>query len=112
MYLLTKWARLDCNGCSYLGAIISIKAQLQERSDIMWHEARKQEKKIREVMVDFQRRAERRREHYDKMVMILKFPLCLHVHMIVWQTDLYNRTGRIKVWRFLTRFHGLYMNVN
>jgi arginine/serine-rich splicing factor 16 len=32
----------------------------------MWHEARKQEKKIREVMVDFQRRAERRREHYDK----------------------------------------------
>lgn len=36
----------------------------------MWHEARKQEKKIREVMVDFQRRAERRREHYDKLVRV------------------------------------------
>lgn len=36
----------------------------------MWHEARKQEKKIREVMVDFQRRAERRREHYDKLVCV------------------------------------------
>lgn len=36
----------------------------------MWHEAKKQEKKIREVMVDFQRRAERRREHYDKLVNI------------------------------------------
>ena len=34
----------------------------------MWHEARQQEKKIREVMVDFQKRAERRREHYEKMV--------------------------------------------
>ena len=36
----------------------------------MWHEARKQEKKIREVMVDFQRRAERRREHYERTVSI------------------------------------------
>eukprot|EP00731_Ephydatia_muelleri_P022117 Em0014g708a len=32
----------------------------------MWHEARKQEKKIRGVMIDFQRRAERRREHYER----------------------------------------------
>ena len=30
MCTTSKWARLDCNGCSYLGAIISIKAQLQE----------------------------------------------------------------------------------
>ena len=34
----------------------------------MWHEARKQEKKIREAMIDYQRRAERRREHYAKIV--------------------------------------------
>ena len=34
----------------------------------MWHEARKQEKKIREAVVDFQKRAERRRQHYAKQV--------------------------------------------
>ena len=34
----------------------------------MWHEARKQEKKLREAMIDYQRRAERRREHYAKIV--------------------------------------------
>jgi len=33
----------------------------------MWHEARKQEKKLREAMVDYRKRAERRRIHYDKM---------------------------------------------
>jgi arginine/serine-rich splicing factor 16 len=33
----------------------------------MWHEARKQEKALRGVMVNFQKRAERRREFYDKM---------------------------------------------
>ncbi|XP_041353654.1 CLK4-associating serine/arginine rich protein-like isoform X2 [Gigantopelta aegis] len=32
----------------------------------MWHEARKQEKKIRGLMVDFKKRAERRREFYEK----------------------------------------------
>lgn len=41
-------------------------------SEKMWHEARKQEKKIRVAMVDYQRRAERRREHYEKMVRGLK----------------------------------------
>ena len=34
----------------------------------MWHEARKQEKKIRGLMVDFKRRADRRREFYEKIV--------------------------------------------
>jgi len=33
----------------------------------MWHEARKQEKKIRGLMVDFKRRADRRREFYEKI---------------------------------------------
>ncbi|RWS09141.1 hypothetical protein B4U79_09452 [Dinothrombium tinctorium] len=33
----------------------------------MWHEARKHEKKIRGMMVDYKRRAERRREFYEKI---------------------------------------------
>ncbi|KAK6641957.1 hypothetical protein RUM44_013678 [Polyplax serrata] len=32
----------------------------------MWHEARKQEKKIRGMMVDYRKRAERRRDFYEK----------------------------------------------
>ena len=34
----------------------------------MWQEARKQEKFIRGVMVDYKRRAERRKGFYDKIV--------------------------------------------
>lgn len=37
----------------------------------MWHEARKQEKKIRGMLVDYRRRAERRRDYYEKIVRIL-----------------------------------------
>ncbi|XP_063228768.1 CLK4-associating serine/arginine rich protein-like isoform X2 [Bacillus rossius redtenbacheri] len=33
----------------------------------MWHEARKQEKKIRGIMVDYKKRAERRRDFYEKI---------------------------------------------
>ncbi|XP_055878569.1 CLK4-associating serine/arginine rich protein-like [Biomphalaria glabrata] len=33
----------------------------------MWHEARRQEKKIRGIMVDYKRRADRRREFYEKI---------------------------------------------
>ena len=33
----------------------------------MWHEARKHEKKIRGIMVDYKKRAERRREFYEKI---------------------------------------------
>ena len=32
----------------------------------MWHEARKHEKKLRVLIVDYRRRAERRREYYEK----------------------------------------------
>jgi len=35
---------------------------------IMWHEARKQEKKIRGLLVDYQRRAQRRKDYYEKIV--------------------------------------------
>lgn len=38
----------------------------------MWHEARKQEKKIRGMLVDYRRRAERRRDYYEKIVRIVK----------------------------------------
>lgn len=33
----------------------------------MWHEARKQEKKIRGIIVDYKKRAERRKEFYEKI---------------------------------------------
>ncbi|KAI0985395.1 hypothetical protein GJ496_012067, partial [Pomphorhynchus laevis] len=33
----------------------------------MWHEARKQEKKIRGIMVDLKKRAERRKEYFDRI---------------------------------------------
>jgi len=33
----------------------------------MWHEARKQEKKLRCMIVDYRRRAERRREFYERI---------------------------------------------
>lgn len=39
----------------------------------MWHEARKQEKKIRGMLVDYRRRAERRRDYYEKIVIICSF---------------------------------------
>lgn len=34
----------------------------------MWHEARKQEKKIRGMLVDYRRRAERRQDFYERIV--------------------------------------------
>lgn len=34
----------------------------------MWQEARKQEKKLRGIMIDFKKRAERRQAYYAKMV--------------------------------------------
>lgn len=34
----------------------------------MWHEARKQEKMIRGMIVDYRRRAERRKDFYEKIV--------------------------------------------
>jgi len=34
----------------------------------MWHEARKMEKKLWTIMVDHKKRAERRRDYYEKIV--------------------------------------------
>lgn len=36
----------------------------------MWNEARKQEKALKGMMVNFQRRAERRREYYERTVSV------------------------------------------
>ncbi|KAI6656425.1 hypothetical protein LOD99_1221 [Oopsacas minuta] len=33
----------------------------------MWHESRKQEKKVKGMLIDYQKRAERRKDHYEKM---------------------------------------------
>ena len=41
----------------------------------MWAEARKQEKKVRGIMVDHKKRAERRREYYEKIVRFSGFPI-------------------------------------
>lgn len=37
----------------------------------MWHEARKQEKKIRGMIVDYRKRADRRKEFYERIVSCL-----------------------------------------
>ncbi len=46
----------------------------------MWHEARRQERKIRGLMVDYKKRAERRREYYEKIVRLL-----LHSKRLEWR---------------------------
>ena len=45
--------------------------ELLHTAERMWHEARKQEKKIKDAMIDYQKRAERRKEHYEKLVGVL-----------------------------------------
>jgi splicing factor, arginine/serine-rich 16 len=39
----------------------------------MWHEARKQERKIRGLLVDYRKRAERRQNFYEKIASSIKF---------------------------------------
>lgn len=39
----------------------------------MWQEARKHERKLRGMMVDYKRRGERRREYYEKIVRLSCF---------------------------------------
>ena len=43
----------------------------------MWHEARRQEKKIRVMMVDYQRRADRRRQFYEQIVSTAEVFVCV-----------------------------------
>lgn len=44
---------------------------------MMWLEARKQEKKIRCMLVDYKRRAERRKDYYEKIVSDLAIKLLI-----------------------------------
>ena len=34
----------------------------------MWHESRRQEKRVKGMIIDYQKRAERRKDHYEKKV--------------------------------------------
>ena len=43
---------------------------MKTRESGMWHEARRQERKIRGLMVDYRKRAERRRDFYERIVSI------------------------------------------
>lgn len=52
----------------FLGTSLTFSSFWEILISTMWHEARKQEKKIRDVMINYQRRAERRKEHYEKLV--------------------------------------------
>jgi arginine/serine-rich splicing factor 16 len=45
----------------------------------MWQEARKQEKKIRGMLVDYRKRADRRKEYYEKIVSIKQFILVIFI---------------------------------
>lgn len=48
----------------------------------MWQEAKKQEKILRGIMVDYKRRAERRKGYYDKCVCI-KFNIRDYFNIII-----------------------------
>ena len=52
----------------------------------MWHEAKKQERKIHGIIVDYRKRAERRREFYEKIVSNVTRVVCLilHSHCASW----------------------------
>jgi len=39
----------------------------------MWHEARRQERKIRVMMVDYVKRADRRRQYYEQIVSLVNY---------------------------------------
>ncbi|VDL98385.1 unnamed protein product [Schistocephalus solidus] len=39
----------------------------------MWHEARKQEKHIRSILIDYRKRAERRQDFYARIVCFIIF---------------------------------------
>ena len=60
----------------------------------MWHEARRQEKKIRGLMVDYKKRAERRRQYYERIVseITLWKSFLLTLKKIVMEMKLYHNS--------------------
>lgn len=62
---------------------VLISRKLSNTSNLnMWHEARKQEKKIRGMIVDYRKRADRRKEFYERIVSLIYFMslVCTIVH--------------------------------
>lgn len=58
----------------------------------MWHEARKQERMIRGLIVDYRRRAERRKDFYEKIVSYLFWEISLYYWETISSKWLYNLT--------------------
>lgn len=54
----------------------------------MWHEARRQERKIRGLLVDYKKRADRRREFYEKIVSLTLMPKCVYTSLHVFSKNL------------------------
>lgn len=71
--------------------LVKMSFSVKKTGGRMWHEARKQEKKIRGMLVDYRRRAERRRDYYEKIVRSRKM-YTFHVK----QVALYNLRSKKK----------------
>lgn len=69
----------------------------------MWHEARKQEKKIRNVMNEFyKKRSERRKQYYDIVVSISHFAIVKIFYFLTFLIFFFQKTDPM---RFL-QVHG------
>ncbi|KAH0631500.1 hypothetical protein JD844_005844 [Phrynosoma platyrhinos] len=76
------------------------KCLVSLKKDRMWHEARKHERKLRGMMVDYKKRAERRREYYEKIVHLdsaVALAAESPVNMMPWQGDTNNMIDRFDV---------------
>ena len=75
----------------------------------MWAEARKQEKKVRGIMVDHKKRAERRREYYEKIVRFSGFPISFFFSFLIRTFILFLETRSCSIftseWTFLQVAH-------
>ena len=65
----------------------------------MWHEARRQERKIRVMMVDYQKRADRRRQFYEQIVCII----AVLIHDAVRHVS-FTRICNCRIFRMLPHF--------
>lgn len=60
----------------------------------MWQEARKHERKLRGMMVDYKRRGERRREYYEKIVRLSRLMSTLLCRYAARMNDISVMIGR------------------
>ncbi|KAF3847664.1 hypothetical protein F7725_020692 [Dissostichus mawsoni] len=95
-----------------LGHLVATAATVPRRAPtpsgaVMWQEARKHERKLRGMMVDYKRRGERRREYYEKIVHGRAYKIHLDpavataaespINMMPWQGDANNMIDRFDV---------------